>query len=75
VCCPGVLAEGSRRSRIASWAAREGVMHLKEEKNASRKRRYPALYERLIPIALVILLVAFVVLIVVIVCVSTGLFP
>jgi hypothetical protein len=50
-------------------------MHLKEENNASPKRRYPALYERLIPIALVIIFVAFVVLMVVIVCVLAGLLP
>jgi amino acid transporter len=48
---------------------------MKDENKVSPKRQYPPLYERLIPIALVIIIVVIVVLLVIIVLVLTGFFP
>jgi hypothetical protein len=46
-----------------------------DEKRASPKRRYPGLYDKAIPIALGIIVLAVVVLLVVIFGVALGLFP
>jgi len=45
---------------------------LPDEKKATPKRRYPALYEKIIPLALGLILLAIVVLLVVIVVVFVG---
>ena len=45
---------------------------LPDEKKATPKRRYPALYEKIIPLALGLILLAIVVLLVVIVVVFAG---
>ena len=45
-----------------------------KDKHGSPKRQYPAFYERLIPIALGIIILAIVVLLIVIVGVALGLF-
>jgi hypothetical protein len=44
-------------------------------KEAAPKRRYPAAYERAVPIALVLIALAIVILLVIIVVVAMGLYP
>jgi len=44
------------------------------DQRPSGQRKYPALYEKLVPIALIIILVAIVVLLIVAVAVALGLF-
>jgi hypothetical protein len=45
-----------------------------DNRRASKGRRYPKLYEKLVPIALVVILVAIAVLLIVAVAVALGLF-
>lgn len=46
-----------------------------EEKGGPPKRQYPAFYEKVVPIALGIIVVAIVLLLLVVLAVLTGLFP
>jgi hypothetical protein len=46
-----------------------------EEKNGQSRRQYPRLYERLVPVALGIIVLAILVMVIVILAVALGLFP
>jgi hypothetical protein len=45
------------------------------ERKASRKREYPPIYEKVVPVALLLIVVAIVILLVVVLGVLLGLFP
>jgi len=47
----------------------------KKQKQPATSRRYPDVYEKIVPIALGIIVVAIIVVLVVIVAVALGLFP
>jgi hypothetical protein len=46
-----------------------------EEKDAPPRRRYPSQYEKVVPIALGVIVLAIAVLVIVILAVALGLFP